>query len=47
MYKYAIYSCNGLRGCVLYDTHAEALAAARLRTNLSHSPWIVSAIKVG
>lgn len=47
MYKYHIYSINGVRGCVTYDTFKEALKAAKMRSSISHSAWYVSAVKVG
>lgn len=47
MYKYAIYCINGFKGLNYYNTHADALAAAQERTNISGIPWYVTAIKVG
>ena len=47
MYKYAIYCINGFKGSEYYDTHGNALAAARNRTALSGIPWYVTEIKVG
>ena len=47
MYKYAIYCVNGFKGIGYYNTHAEALDAAKLRTNCTGIPWYVTAIKVG
>lgn len=47
MFKFAIFCVNGFKGAGYYNTHAEALEAARLRTSCMGIPWYVSAVKVG
>ena len=47
MFKFAIFCVNGFKGAGYYNTQAEALRAARLRTNLTGISWYVSAVKVG
>ena len=46
MYKFVIYSITGFRGISNYDTHAQALEAARFRTDCTGIPWFVSAIYI-
>jgi len=42
--KFIIMSITGTRNNEYYDTHAAALAAARLQTNHSGIPWYVTAV---
>ena len=46
MYKYIIRCITGLQGSSYYHTHAEALDAARFRTNCTGLPWYVDVVKV-
>lgn len=47
MYKFVIRCITGFQGCGYYSTHAEALNAAKLRTNYTRFPWYVDVVKVG
>lgn len=46
MYKFAIQCITGLQGSSYYSTHAEALNAAKWRTNCTGLPWFVTAILI-
>ena len=46
MYKYIIRCVTGLQGSSYYRTHAEALNAAKFRTNCTGLPWYVDAVKI-
>lgn len=46
MYKYIIRCITGLQGSSYYRTHAEALDAARFRTNATGLVWYVDVVKV-
>ena len=46
MYKYIIRYITGFQGIKYYNTHAAALAAARLRKNCTGLDWYIDAVKV-
>ena len=46
MYKFIIRCTTGLQGISYYDTHAEALNAARFRTNCTGLTWYVDAVYI-
>ena len=46
MYKYIIRCITGFQGIEYYNTHAAALAAARLHKNYTGLDWYVDAVKV-
>ena len=46
MYKFIIRCITGLQGSSYYDTQAEALNAAKFRTNCTGLPWFVDAVLI-
>ena len=46
MYKFIIRCITGLQGSSYYSTQAEALEAAKWRTNCTGLPWYVDAVLV-
>ena len=46
MYKYIVRCITGLQGISHYNAHAEALDAARFRTNCTGLMWYVDAVYI-
>ena len=46
MYKFVIRCITGLQGSSYYNTQAEALNAAKFRTNCTGLPWFVDVVLI-
>ena len=46
MCKFVIRCITGFQGSSYYDTHAEALNAAKFRTNCTGLPWFVEVVLI-